>query len=210
MAAKAMQRVLESGKLKRFLDPRLTKALAHPFREHLLAVYNERPTSFGEIEDELGIGLPDFHKHAKVLQVLGVAEEIGIERTGAKPRRGRPPRFFRATTTMLFDEQAWPKVPASVKTGIAASHIHSIMEEVVAALRAGMFAADDQAHSTWLPGIYDTQGWAEILALMNEVLARMMQIHRLSAERVAISGEPGIAATIGMLGFKTPPAGFAL
>ena len=103
---------------------------------------------------------------------------------------------------MLFDDRAWAKVPASVRSDLVGSYIQSIVDELISALRSGAFRAR-ASHTTWLPGIFDKLGWQECMALMTETLTRMIEIQRRSGERIALTGEPGIPATIAMMGFAT-------
>lgn len=205
MAGKAMARFLASGRSKRFFDPRLRKALAHPFREHLLAVFNERIASPTEIGLEIGLEVPDFYKHITLLEELGCIEEIEIERVARKPHRGKPERFFRAKATVALDDRGWSRFPSSVKSDWMAMHIQAIWDDAVASWREGAFKGGGP-HVTWLPAVFDRRGWAEAMSLLDEALSRLMVIQRQSAERVALTGEPGIPATIAMMGFRTSHA----
>jgi DNA-binding transcriptional ArsR family regulator len=200
MAARSVKDVIAGGKLKTFIDRRLIKALSHPLREHVLAVLNERVASTSEIGREIDLDVPAFYHHVEVLEELGF-----LERVESKRRRGAKEHFFRAKATMLFDDRAWERVPVSIRSDLAGSYIWAIMQDVVRALRGGAFGANPATHTTWLPGIFDRLGWQECLALMNETLARAMEIQRRSGERIAVTGEAGIPATIAIVGFRTPP-----
>jgi DNA-binding MarR family transcriptional regulator len=93
MASRSIKDVIAEGRLKRFIDRRLIKALAHPLREHLLAVFNERITSSSEIGRELDLGVPDIYHHVDELEKLGCIERIesrrrrGPKSTSSRPRR---------------------------------------------------------------------------------------------------------------------------
>lgn len=58
---------------------------------------------------------------------------------------------------------------------------------------------------SWIPGLFDVRGWREVLALIDETLARLMAIQRESAKRMAQTGEPGFPVTVALLGFETGP-----
>jgi hypothetical protein len=147
--------------------------------------------------------VPDFYKHITLLEELGFIEEIQIERA-IKPHPGKRERFFRARATVELDNRGWLRLPASVRSDWMASHIQLIWDEIVAALRDGVIARGHKPHHlTWLPGIFDRRGWDESLAIMDAAATRLVEVQKLSAERVAVSGEPGIPATIAMLGFET-------
>jgi len=200
MAARSIKEVIASGRLKTFIDPRLIKALSHPVREHVLAVLNEQPASTTEIGREIDLGVPAFYHHVETLEELGF-----LERVESKRRRGAKEHFFRAKATVLFDDAAWEKVPPSVRSDLAGSYIWAVLDDLVKAVRSGAFGASSATHSTWLPGVFDKLGWQECMALMSETLAKMIAIQKRSAKRIAVSGEPGIPATLALLGFPTSP-----
>jgi DNA-binding transcriptional ArsR family regulator len=197
MAARSVKDVIEEGKLRTFLDRRLIKALSHPLREHVLAVLNEKIASTTEIGREIDLEVPAFYHHVDVLEELGF-----LERVESKRRRGAEEHFFRAREAVLFDDRAWAKIPVSVRSDLVGSHIRSVVDELIGALRSGAFRAR-ASQTTWLPGVFDELGWQECMTLMRETLARMIEIQRRSGERVAFAGEPGIRATIAMMGFAT-------
>jgi DNA-binding transcriptional ArsR family regulator len=200
MAARSIKDVIAEGKLKRFIDRRLIKALSHPLREHLLAVLNERVASTSDIGREIDLDVPAFYHHVEVLEDLGFLERIESRR-----RRGAKEHFFRAKSTLLINDGDWWKIPVSVRSDLMVSQIQSLLDDIVGALRSGAFAANAGTHATWLPGILDKLGWQESVALMNETLARMMAIQKRSRERIAVTGEHGIPATVAVLGFGTSP-----
>ena len=199
MAAKSVKDVIAGGRLKRFMDRRLIKALSHPLREHVLAVLNERVASTSDIGREIDLEVPAFYHHVEVLEDLGFLERVETRR-----RRGAEEHFFRAKSTLLINDGDWGKIPASVRSDLTVSHIQLLLDDIVGALRGGAFAGAAGTHVTWLPGIFDKLGWQECMALINETLSRIMAIQKRSRERIAATGEPGIPATVGLLGFGTP------
>lgn len=201
MADKALRSLIESGRLKRFLDPRLVQAIKHPFREHLLAEFNEGITSATEIAGRLGLEVPDFYKHIQVLEGVGCIEEVEVERAAKRP--GAKERFFEAKTTIELNDFEWKRVPATMRSDMTASYFQSIWDDGARAVHAGVFAAEE-THVTWLPGRFDRVGWREAMAILDEVLVRLSKVQKQSTERVARSGQSEIAGTIAVLGFETP------
>jgi len=202
-----MKEVIESGKLKRFFDWRLSRAFAHPFREHLLAVFNERIASSREIGLEVGLEVPDFYKHVTVLEELGCIEEVQIERAARRLSRGKRERFFRAKATVELDDRGWQILPPSLRSDLRASLVQSVLDDLVRAMNGGTLGARGRAdHMSWTPGRYDALGWGEACQIMHETFHRLIAIQRKSAERLADSGERGMPATIALLGFETPAA----
>lgn len=199
MAGKSMREVSEWDELKTFFDRRLIEALGHPVREHILAVLNERIASASEIGEEIGADVSSFYHHVEELEKLGC-----IERVKTKRRRGAKEHFFRATTSLFFDDAAWQKVPRTLKGDQTVSNLQYLFDDVVAALEKETFNARDNPHASWTPGFFDARGWDEATALMNQTLDRLMAIRERAALRLAEAGERGIPATMGILAFETP------
>jgi DNA-binding transcriptional ArsR family regulator len=199
MAGKSMREVREWDELKKFCDRRLIEALGHPVREHILAVLNERIASASEIGEELGADVSSFYHHVEELEKLKC-----IERVATKRRRGAKEHFFRATTALFFDDAAWQKLPSTLKEDQMVSNLQCLFDEVVVALEEGTFNARENPHASWLPGLFDAQGWDEATGLMNQTLDGLMAIREAAALRLAEAGEQGIPATMGILAFETP------
>jgi hypothetical protein len=196
---KSLKEVLGGGQLKRFIDPRLIKALGHPIREHALAVFNERVASAREIGEEIDLDVPAFYSHIQELEAMGC-----IERVETRRRRGAKEHFFQATTTAgLFDDRLWPLIPKSLKSDLATGMLRPLFGEAVRALRTGTFNARDDRHLSWTPGLLDSLGWQELVALLGQTLKLVIAIQRRSRARIAKTGEPGIPVTVGLLAFET-------
>jgi DNA-binding transcriptional ArsR family regulator len=199
MPGKSMREVCEWDQLKTFFDRRLIEALGHPVREHILAVLNERIASASEIAEELGTDVSSFYHHVEELEKLGC-----IERVLTMRRRGAKEHFFRARTSVFFDDSAWQKVPGTWKEDQTVSNLQRLFDDVVAALDEKTFNAPKNPHASWVPGFFDAQGWDEATTLMNQTLDSLMAIREAAALRLAEAGERGMPATMGILAFETP------
>jgi DNA-binding transcriptional ArsR family regulator len=199
MRGKSMKELCESDQLKTFFDRRLIEALAHPFREHILAVLNERIASASEIGEELGADVSSFYHHVEELEKLGC-----IERVNTVQRRGWREHFFRAKTSVFFDDDAWQRLPDTVKSDQAAGNLQFLIDDVVAAVKDETLNARDDRHLSWTPGFFDEQGWKEAVDLMNATLENLCSIRKAAALRLSESGERGLPATLAMLAFETP------
>lgn len=197
MTGRSMRELVERGELRRVLDQRLIKALGHPVREHILAVLNVRIASATEIGEEIGAEVSSFYHHIEELERLGC-----IERVETRPRRGAREHFFRAKRSLLFDDEAWAKLPASLKGDLTDCALQSLFDDVVAALETRTFNARDDRHVSWTSARFDELGWQETTALMNETLTRLAKIRDESATRLLRSGEKGIPASVGLLAFE--------
>jgi len=201
MQGKSMQEVRESDELKTFFDRRLIEALGHPVREHILAVLNERIASAREIGEELDADVSSFYHHVEELEKLKC-----IERVSTKQRRGAREHFFQARTSLFFDDAAWQRLPSTLKNDQTVSSLQYLFDEVVGALAEGTFNARENPHASWMPGLFDPQGWDEATALLNQTLEQLMAIREAAALRLAETGERGIPTTMGILAFENPGA----
>jgi len=199
MPGKSMRELSEWDKLKTFVDRQLIKALGHPVREHLLAVFNERIASARQISDELGADVSAFYHHIEELEKLGC-----IERVSTKRRRGASEHFFRAKTSLFFDDAAWRQLPSTLKDDQTVSILQLLLDDVVGALKEKTFNARDDRHASWTPGFFDARGWNEAMELMNETMEHLGAIREAAASRLAETGERGIPATMAILAFETP------
>jgi predicted transcriptional regulator len=196
---KSIKEVRED-RLKGFVDRRFVEAVRHRVREHILAVLNEREASTVEIGDEIGLDVTAFYKQVQFLVELGLIEEVQV-----RSARGASEHVFRATETALFDEKQWKRVPASVKALFNVTAFKSIFADVVASFESGTFNARSDRHFSWVPLVLDSQGWREMVVLLNSTLYRLLWIQRRSAKRLRATGEPGIPTTISLLGFERAP-----
>lgn len=179
------------------LNQRLIKGLAHPLRVHILARLNDREWSPNELSEELNEGLSQVSYHVKVLKDFEM-----IEMTKTEPRRGAVEHYYRATERAYLADRDWEHLPDSIKPGVTASVFESIIQDVVGAIEGGTFNARDDVHMSWTPGVVDEQGWSESADLLNETLAKLIDIQTASAKRLAKSGEDGIPATAVLMNFE--------
>lgn len=196
--ATSMKQIIESGNLKRFIDPRIIAALGHPFREHVLAESNAGIVSATQIGEGVGADVPLFYKHIERLEELDC-----IERVDSQPRRGGMEHFFRAKSTLFFDDESWAITPRSIKEDTTSSILGSLIDEVSTTARGGHLNAGNDVHVSWTPGRFDRQAWDEASRLLEGTLSRLDAIMHKSAERLAERNERGASATVGLLGFKT-------
>lgn len=198
MADKAMDRLIDEGRLRKVMDQRLIKALSHPLRAHLLATLNERIASPTEMAEEIGIDVAFLSYHVRVLKDFGCIELV---ETGQK--RGAIEHFYRAKTALFFDDQEWEQLPASVRSDLVTNLFQGILDDAVGALKAGIFSKGKNSHVSWMPVLLDKQGSEDIHAVLGWTLKRVLAIQAESAERIAKTGERGAPMTIAIAGFET-------
>ena len=96
------------------VDRRLTKALAHPTRVHILSILNEGPNSPSKIAKRLdGVSLNLASHHIKVLRELGCVELVRKVIHG-----GRVEHIYRATNRQFFSAEEWENVEPTARPPI--------------------------------------------------------------------------------------------
>jgi DNA-binding transcriptional ArsR family regulator len=183
----------------KLVDQRLIKALAHPLREQLLAMLNERVASPNELAKELGEGLSQVSYHIKVLRDYDCIELVKTE-----PRRGAVEHFYRGIKRVYFHNQDWELLPKEVQSGISANVLQSIVDDAVEALNVGTFDAREDRHLSWTPLVVDEEGWRDLYLLLNETLERILDIQADSSGRLAEAGAEGIPVVTSLMGFEAP------
>ncbi len=196
---KSMRELSEGDQLKTFIDRRLIKALGHPVREHIFAVFNERIGSAREIGEELGADVSSFYHHIELLEELGC-----IERVESRRRRGATEHFFRAKQTLFFDDEEWRELPESFKADFAANSLQSLFDDAIRAIKAGTLNARDDRHVSWTPLSLDAQGWKEAMEVMDQALSQLGTIHEAAVFRLSQGITPQVNTTVALLAFETP------
>jgi DNA-binding transcriptional ArsR family regulator len=184
------------------VDPRLVRAMGHQVRVHALAILNERVASPNEISKELGESVGHVSYHIKVLK-----ECECIELVDTAPRRGAMEHYYRATDRAFLDAEEWASLPDTIRPGLSASALKTIINDASSALLAGTFDKRLDRHLSWTPMILDEKGWEELQAGLSEMLERALEIQGASAQRLAKADAPGIPVSVAMMGFEAPASG---
>jgi DNA-binding transcriptional ArsR family regulator len=188
-------------KLKQVIDPVIARALSHPLRGHILATLGDRIASPNEIAREIEIDARDLNYHFKVLVEVGMIGLVRRER-----RRGVWEHFYELEQPVLYlDDLAWKRMPQEIRTSASASLLQIVVDEAVEALRAGTFNARD-SHQSRTAMILDEQGYDKLTKLMDETLAKVLEIREACAKDLARTGRQGIPIEVFMVGFETAAA----
>jgi DNA-binding transcriptional ArsR family regulator len=183
------------------LEQRLFKALAHPLRFQALIILSERVASPNELSKELGEGLSQVSYHVKVLLDADCIELVKTE-----PRRGAVEHYYRATSRAFLSDDEWAQLPDSVRPGFSVSLLQTLMDDAVAALKAGTFDSRDDHHLSRTQVKLDEQGWQDVATTLSGALDRVLDIQAESVKRMAKSGEEAIPATVAMMSFEASPS----
>jgi DNA-binding transcriptional ArsR family regulator len=183
------------------IDQRLVKALAHPMRVRILSILNERVSSPAQMAVEFDENLSRVSYHVNVLLKYEC-----IELVTTRPRRGATEHFYRGTARAYLGNPEWRQIPESVRGGVSAVVLQTLLDKALEALLAGTLDARDDSYLSWIPVVVDEEGWSEIAAIMAEALARILDAQTKSAERLVKAREQGITATVAVASFESPPA----
>jgi DNA-binding transcriptional ArsR family regulator len=199
---KSKQKDAKTSRHRGTVDQRLVRAMGHPVRLQALVILNERVASPNEISKELGQSVGHVSYHIKVLK-----ECECIELVDTAPRRGAMEHYYRATDRAFFNSDEWASLPESVRPGLSASGLKTLIDDAASALLAGTFDKRADRHLSWTPMIVDEQGWDELRDGLAEMLDRVLEIQSSSAARLAKADSAGIPVSVAMLGYEAPPSG---
>jgi DNA-binding transcriptional ArsR family regulator len=179
------------------VDQRLVRAMGHPVRVQALIILNERVASPNEISKELDQTVGHVSYHIKVLKECDC-----IELVDTAPRRGAMEHYYRATDRAFLDASEWEALPGTLRPGLSASLLKTVVNDASSALVSGTFDKRTDRHLSWTPMIIDEQGWAELRDELAAVLERVFDIQAASAERLTKEDAAGIPVTVSMMLFE--------
>jgi DNA-binding transcriptional ArsR family regulator len=166
-------------------DPQIAKALAHPLRVRILGILDVRVACPSELADELGADLGVVSYHVRTLARAGLLKLVR-----KKQRRGAVEHFYKAADRPVVTSEAWSRMPTIVKQAMIGATLGQVAEHVQQAAAGGGFEPDD-AHLTRTPMTLDAQGWKEVAARLEKLLADVKQIAKKSGDRLAKNDHEG-------------------
>lgn len=179
------------------VDQRLVRAMGHPVRVQALIILNERIASPNEISKELSQSVGHVSYHIKVLK-----ECECIELVDTAPRRGAMEHYYRATDRAFLDASEWASLPSSIRPGLSASLLQTVVNDASSALTSGTFDKRIDRHLSWTPMIIDEKGWDELRDRLEAALEDVLSIQAASAERLAKADQAGIPVTVAAMCFE--------
>lgn len=165
-----------------WIDQRLVKALGHPLRVQLLTTLNHRVASPNELAKETGEPLGNVSYHIRLLADLNCVELVRTE-----PRRGAVEHYYRATVPAWFDKPMWEAVPPSLRGTVSSEVFSIIVEEIATELRSGNFDSRPDRHLSRTPLLLDDEAWTELAGLLDDVIARALELRAEAANRAVES-----------------------
>jgi DNA-binding transcriptional ArsR family regulator len=185
-----------------FISPQLAAAMSHPTRVHTMSVLLERAASPRQVAEEIGERLNNVTYHINQLQKLGCIELVRTERV----RGGRVlEHFYRATQRLYFDEDAWQTLNEKERLDLVGVSLRIISQDITAAMAAGTFFGDNNAHLCRMPMIVDADGWEEIVEVMERTTKALFEVEARVAKRTSDGKSAEIHAKVELMQFRSPP-----
>jgi len=182
------------------IDQRLVRALAHPLRVQILEVLTDRVASPNLIAEELDTGLSHVAYHTRALDRFGCLELVETAQ-----RRGATEHYYKAKPHAFIGDQAWRKVPRSVRSAVTGASLQTFMDKAVTALEAGTIDDREDTTFSWMPVHLDDEGWSEVTGILAKATERILAAQAAADRRAAESGEDlrKISAVVALANFET-------
>lgn len=180
------------------IDQRMVRALAHPLRVQILEILTEQVSSPNLLSEQLDAGLSHVAYHTRTLDRCGCLDLVETAQ-----RRGATEHFYKATPDAFVGDRSWRKVPRSVLGGVSAATLQTFLDKAIAALEAGTIDAREDTIFRWMPLFLDQNGWAEVVAIMEEATNLILAAHLRSQDRLAGNTDGAVSTVIGMASFET-------
>lgn len=162
----------------------IVSALNHPVRFAALNIMAERVASPSDVAREIGETVGAVAYHVRLLRDLGA-----IELVEKVQRRGAFESYYRATVRPWFSDAEYGRLPARQRRAMFAPTIRGIVDGAVRALATGGFD-DLRAHASRTAFDVDDEGYAEVVALLEKTVERLVEIEAESAVRGSDKTQP--------------------
>lgn len=182
------------------IDRRLVDLASDSVRRDALVVLNERTADPAELAGKLGVDVATMRADLEKMRAQGLVEVVEDLPNGG----GAEPRY-RALVRALWSNEEWVSLSLEERRQLSAWIVKMIVTDADLALEAGTFNARDDSHASRSVAVVDDRGWRELTRIQNEALEASFAVQAESAERLAESGEDGIAVMSAMLCFEVPP-----
>lgn len=187
------------GSIGRTAHEKLVKGLSHPVRMECLTILATRTASPRQLADMLNHDLSNVSYHVRVLTELGLIELVNEESI-----RGAVAHFYRAVERPLASGAEWEELPQDVQNALVAHSWDVLLRDVTTAVEKETFDDRSDRHLTRTSLLLDSEGFARISGLMDELLGVIFSEQAAAAERMNRSGEKPIHAVAGTALFTMP------
>jgi len=178
---------------------KLVKGLSHPVRMECLTILATRVASPRELSELLKHDLSNVSYHVRTLVELGLVELVREESV-----RGAVAHFYRAVERPWASGAEWEELPKDVQDALIAHSWDFLLKDVTTAVEKGTFNDRSDRHLSRTSLLLDSEGFARISGLMDQLLDAIFTEQAASAERMTKSGEKPVHAVAGTALFTMP------
>lgn len=184
--------------------------LKHPIRVRILEVLNEGPRSPSQFVEEGLIPKEHFSSYQQALSLASyhfreLEKEGCLEVIESIPRRGAVEHVYRGLARVFFDDAEFEATAPEDRRELSRISLQGLIARADRAIWEETFDTRPDRHLTWMPMQLDERGWEEVIAALASAFGELTQIRHDARDRLAASGEKVVPATVGMLGFESPP-----
>jgi DNA-binding transcriptional ArsR family regulator len=150
------------------LDEKLAKAMGHPVRAQIVSYLEKNGVSSPKEMARAGIAeekLSNVAYHVRILEEYGCVELVEEE-----PVRGSTAHYYRATTRMLLDIDAWRKLNKSTKKAVSIVAVQETIEGISEAMEQDTFDSFDERNVMNLRRQVDKEGFLAAAQKMHEFM----------------------------------------
>jgi hypothetical protein len=171
-------------------------ALKHPLRVRILEILNDGPRSPSQFVEEGLVPKEMFQSYAQALSLAAyhfreLEKEGCLEIVDSIPRRGAIEHVYKGQANVYFTDAEFDALTPEQRSEFSRISSQGLVARMDSAMRTKTFDARTDRHLTW----------TALAACFGEV----EQIRHDAKDRLAGSGEKAIPATVGILGFESPP-----
>jgi DNA-binding transcriptional ArsR family regulator len=150
------------------LDEKLAKAMGHPVRAQIVSFLEKNGISSPKEMAQAGLAeekLSNVAYHVRILEEFGCVELVEEEAI-----RGSTAHYYRATTRMLLDVDAWRKLNKSTKKAVSIVAVKETIEGISEAMEQDTFDSFDERNVMNLRRQVDKEGFLVAAKKMHEFM----------------------------------------
>ncbi len=191
-----MTEVAAALRMPSALEQAVVEAFADPVGQRIWQALVERTSTAGDLARAVGLPLDVVLDHLTNLCELGVTEVVAPSADVARQE-------YRAVARPMLDTEQFARLPLAARRGIFGEILDDLLRHVETASASGGFDRPD-AHVSWTPLDLDEDGYGAVAAVMDEALARVIDIQAEVVERrsAGTAGPSAVRTEVGLLHFE--------
>jgi hypothetical protein len=187
-------------------EVRMGKVFGDPMNVMIVAEAGGRDVSPKQFHEKFGGGsLSRVSRHFDTLVEYGWLYLVETKTGGS--RRGATEHFYRATEPAVFYNDAWARMPDSVKGSFSGWALNAFVAYIRRAMEVGTFDAREDRHFTNTALYLDQRGWERVVAKGDAFFHFLFKEQARARARLEKSGEKPISVTVGIAVYESPEGG---